>query len=310
LISDHLIITGINILLAWSVYIALLTGSLSFAQGAFMAIGCYAAGYMTTHFDIPFWPATLAAAALTAAFAALVGFPALRLRGLYLILATLGITFCVRVLIENLDFLGGIGGFGGMLGADLGSVAVAVAGVGAVLALISFSPLQRIFDAVREDERVAASLGINITAVRLIGFSAGAAVAAIGGSLYGHYMSFVRPESFDVLLSIYVVLYVVLGGVNNMAGPALGAVVMTLLPEYFRVLADWRPTVFGLAVLVMLLFRPDGLLSFRLRTARADKADGLDGAMKDSQGVRRQVAGRPPLPSSGSVPRSEGGTPQ
>lgn len=268
MITDHLIITGINILLAWSVYIVLLTGSLSFAQGAFMAIGCYAAGYMTTVMGVPLLPATLIAAAFTAVVAVVVGYPALRLRGIYLILATLGITFCVRVLIENLDFLGGIGGFGGMLGADLMAVAIAVVGVGALLAVISISPLQRIFDAVREDDRVAAALGINVTMIRLLGFALGAAVAAIGGSLYGHYMSFVRPESFDVMLSIYVVLFVVLGGVNNMLGPVLGATVMTLLPEYIRELADWRPTVFGLAILIMLLFRPDGMLSFRLLTAR------------------------------------------
>lgn len=269
MITDHLIITGINILLAWSVYIVLLTGSLSFAQGAFMAVGCYAAGYMTTVMGIALLPATLIAAVFTAMVAVVVGYPALRLRGIYLILATLGITFCVRVLFENLDFLGGIGGFGGMLGADLPAVAIAVACVGALLGVISVSPLQRIFDAVREDDRVAAALGINVTMIRLLGFAMGAAVAAIGGSLYGHYMSFVRPESFDVMLSIYVVLFVVLGGVNNMLGPVLGAAIMTLLPEYIRELADWRPTVFGLAILVMLLFRPDGMLSFRFLTARA-----------------------------------------
>lgn len=273
MISDYLFFTGVNILLAWSVYIVLLTGSLSFAQGAFMAIGCYAAGYMTTKMGMPLLPASLIAAALSAAMAALIGFPALRLRGIYLILATLGITVCVRVLLENLKFLGGVGGFGGMKGADLTAVIIAVVCVGILLALLSISPLQRMFDAVREDDRVAAALGINVTAIRVIGFVAGAAVAAIAGSLYGHYMNFVRPESFDVILSIYVVLYVVLGGVNNMWGPVLGAAVMTLLPEYFRVLADWRPTVFGLAVLVLLLVRPDGLLSFRTLTARtrADK---------------------------------------
>jgi branched-chain amino acid transport system permease protein len=111
-------------------------------------------------------------------------------------------------------------------------------------------------------------MGINVTAVRLVGFAAGAAIAAVAGSLYGHYMNFVRPESFDVLLSIYVVLYVILGGANNMWGPLLGATVMTLLPEYFRVLADWRPTMFGVAILLLLLFRPDGLLSYRTVTAR------------------------------------------
>ena len=268
MIGDHLFFTGINILLAWSVYVVLLTGSLSFAQGAFMAIGCYAAGYLTTKLGLPLWLASLIAAALSALAAAVIGFPALRLRGIYLILATLGVTFCVRVLLENLSFLGGVGGFGGMKGADLTSVIITVVCVGILLGLLSISPLQRMFDAVREDDRVAAALGVNVTAIRLIGFSAGAAIAAIAGSLYGHYMNFVRPESFDVMLSIYVVLYVVLGGVNNMWGPVLGAAVMTLLPEYFRILADWRPTVFGLAVLVLLLFRPDGLLSFRTRTAR------------------------------------------
>src|SRR5690606_38667123 len=110
-------------------------------------------------------------------------------------------------------------------------------------------------------------------AIRIFGIAAGAAVAAIAGSLHGHYMSFVRPESFDVMLSIYAVLFVVLGGVNNFIGPLVGAVVMTLLPEYIRVLAEWRPTVFGLAVLIMLLFRPEGLFSFRFSTVRS-KASG------------------------------------
>lgn len=269
---DHLFFTGLNVLLAWSVYVALLTGSLSFAQGAFMAIGCYGAGVLTVKFGLPLLPATLLAAMGAAAVAVVLGYPALRLRGIYLILVTLGITFCVRVLLENVDYVGGVAGFGGMTGASLQAVLVAVVLVGALLFWLSRSPLQRIFDAVREDDRVAASMGIQVTRIRLLGFAAGAAIAAIAGSLYGHYMNFVRPENFDVLLSVYVVLYVVLGGVNNLWGPLLGATVMTLLPEYFRVLAEWRPTVFGLAILILLLFRPEGLLSFRTRTSRASKA--------------------------------------
>ncbi len=268
MIADHLFFAGINVLLAWSVYAVLLTGSLSFAQGAFMAMGCYGAGILTVKFGWPLLPATLVAAAASALIAAMLGYPALRQRGIYLILVTLGITFCVRVVIENVKYVGGVAGFGGMVGADLNSVLIALAIVGSLLMALSYSPLQRVCDAVREDDRVAASLGINVTAVRLMGFSAGAVIAAVAGSLYGHYMNFVRPESFDVLLSIYVVLYVVLGGANNLWGPLLGAAVMTLLPEYFRVLADWRPSVFGLAILVMLLFRPQGLLAFRTLTTR------------------------------------------
>ncbi|WP_300661723.1 branched-chain amino acid ABC transporter permease [Hydrogenophaga sp.] len=269
---DHLFFTGVNVLLAWSVYIVLLTGSLSFAQGAFMALGCYGAGVLTVKFGLPLLPATLLAAVCAAAIAAVIGYPALRLRGIYLILVTLGITFCVRVLLENVEYVGGVSGFGGMMGADLQAVLLAVVIVGTLLFWLSRSPLQRVFDAVREDDRVAAAIGINVTQIRLLGFASGAAIAAVAGSLYGHYMNFVRPESFDVLLSVYVVLYVVLGGVNNLWGPLLGATVMTLLPEYFRVLADWRPTVFGLAILILLLFRPEGLLSFRTRTSRAKKA--------------------------------------
>ena len=269
---DHLFFTGVNVLLAWSVYIVLLTGSLSFAQGAFMALGCYGAGVLTVKFGLPLLPATLLAAVGAAAIAAVIGYPALRLRGIYLILVTLGITFCVRVLLENIEYVGGVSGFGGMMGADLQAVLFALVIVGALLFWLSRSPLQRVLDAVREDDRVAAAIGINVTQIRLLGFASGAAIAAVAGSLYGHYMNFVRPESFDVLLSVYVVLYVVLGGVNNLWGPLLGATVMTLLPEYFRVLADWRPTVFGLAILILLLFRPEGLLSFRTRTSRAKKA--------------------------------------
>ncbi len=98
MIADHLFFTCINILLAWSVYVSLLTGSLSFAQGAFMAVGCYASGYFTAKMGMPMLPATGLAAVIAAVIAALVGYPALRLRGIYLILATLGLTFCIRVL--------------------------------------------------------------------------------------------------------------------------------------------------------------------------------------------------------------------
>ena len=275
MIADQLFFTGINLILAWSVYVVLLAGNLSFAQGAFMAIGCYASGVLTVKLGVPLVPAALAAAVLSALLAMLIGWPALRVRGIYLIMVTIGVTFCVRVGLENFKFVGGVQGFGGMMGADLTTVMVAVAVIGAALWGLSISPLQRILDAVREDDRVAESLGINTAWVKLAAFAVGAAIAAVGGALYGHFMNFVRPDNFDILVSIYVVLYVILGGVNNMFGPVLGAAIMTLLPEYFRVLAEWRPTIFGLVIVIMLLFRPEGLLSFRVITAKL------------SQGTRR-----------------------
>ncbi|MBU6188771.1 MAG: branched-chain amino acid ABC transporter permease [Betaproteobacteria bacterium] len=274
MITDQLFFTGINLILAWSVYVVLLAGNLSFAQGAFMAIGCYTSGLLTVKLGVPLIPAAIGGAVLSALLAMLIGWPALRVRGIYLIMVTIGVTFCVRVGLENFKLVGGVQGFGGMSGADLTTVLAAVLVIGVGLWCLSISPLQRVFDAVREDDRVAESLGINTAWVKLAAFSIGAAIAAIGGALYGHFMNFVRPDNFDILVSIYVVLYVILGGVNNMFGPILGATVMTLLPEYFRVLAEWRPTIFGLVIVIMLLFRPEGLLSFRVITARIGQGQG------------------------------------
>ncbi len=274
MITDQLFFTGINLILAWSVYVVLLTGNLSFAQGAFMAIGCYASGLLTVKLGVPLIPAAIGGAVLSALLAMLIGWPALRVRGIYLIMVTIGVTFCVRVGLENFKLVGGVQGFGGMSGADLTTVMAAVLVIGVGLWCLSVSPLQRVLDAVREDDRVAESLGINTAWVKLAAFSIGAAIAAIGGALYGHFMNFVRPDNFDILVSIYVVLYVILGGVNNMFGPVLGAAIMTLLPEYFRVLAEWRPTIFGLVIVIMLLFRPEGLLSFRVITARLGQGQG------------------------------------
>jgi len=146
--------------------------------------------------------------------------------------------------------------------------------VGAGLLWLSRSHLQRQLDAVREDERVAASLGFDVVHLKIVCFAAGACLAAIAGGLYSHYMVFINPDHFNIFVSIYVVLYVVLGGVNNMWGPVIGSSVMTLLPELVRGLASYRPLVFGAVIIVLLLVRPNGLLDFRLRTLRADKERG------------------------------------
>lgn len=237
-----------------------------------MAVGCYAAGILTVNFGWPLPAAILCAAAGTAAFGACLGYPALRTRGIYLMLLTVGVSFSVRVALENFDYVGGILGFKGMSGGNVAYAVAAVIVVGSALWVVSRSPLQRVLDAVRGDEAVAASIGINVAFVKIVCFAAGAGVAAVAGAIYGHFMSFVRPENFDILVSIFVVLYVILGGVNNMWGALVGATVMTLLPEYVRALADWRPTAFGIAILAILTFRPSGLLAFRSVTGRAADA--------------------------------------
>lgn len=280
MIQDYVIFTGVNILLAWSVYVILMSGSLSFANGAFMLIGAYVSGVLTVNFGVPLLVAAPIAGVATFAFGVMVGFPALRTRGIYLILVTVGIAVSVRGVIESIPYVGGVQGFGGMSGASAWHVVALVIAVGAALWLVSRSPLQRILDAVREDELVARSLGINIVHVKLTCFGFGAGLAAMAGSFYAHYMLHVTPDGFGILVSVYIVLYVVLGGANNLWGPPVGATIMTLVPEMIRGIAEWRPTVFGLMIIVLLLLRPDGLLAFRVATVRARRGS-----------ARREAAG-------------------
>jgi branched-chain amino acid transport system permease protein len=270
-IEDYAFFAGLNVLLAWSVYIILLSGVMSFGNGAFMAAGAYIAGICTVKFGFPFEIGLLAACTACMALGVLVGFPALRTRGVYLIMVTIGLAFCVKVAAENIPYIGGVRGLRGMFGTTLWHVFAAVGFVGAGLWLISRSPFQRVLDAVREDEDVASALGVNVVYVRLVAFAAGAALAGFAGGLYGHYMVFVAPDHFNILISIFIVLYVILGGVNNMWGPVLGAVLMTLIPEFVRGLAEWRTAFFSLLLILLLLVRPDGLLTFRLRSVRPQR---------------------------------------
>ena len=269
--QDLLFLTGINILMAWSVYIILLSGSLSFANGGFMALGAYAAGVFTMKWGMNFYAALALAGVGAGLVGALLAYPALRTRGVYLILVTTGISFIIQTLIQNTDYVGGVRGMTGMMGTTNWHVWGLIAIVGAGLYWVSRSHLQRQLDAVREDERVAASLGFDVVYLKILCFAAGACLAAVAGGLYSHYMVFINPDHFNIFVSIYVVLYVVLGGVNNMWGPVVGASIMTLLPELVRGLATYRPLVFGAVIIVLLLVRPNGLLAMRLRTLRADK---------------------------------------
>ena len=289
MMQDYIVFVGVNMVLAWSVYVILLAGSLSFANGGFMAIGAYASGVLTVKFGVPLIPAALIAGLIAGAVGVLVGFPALRTRGIYLMLVTVGITVSVKAVIESIDYVGGIQGFGGMEGTRPWHVIALVILVGCGLWFLSKSPLQRILDAVREDELSGASLGINTVYVKLVCFGIGAFLAAVAGSFYAHHLIHVTPDQFGIVVSVFIVLYAVLGGTNNMWGPPIGAVIMTLIPELVRGLESWRPTAFGVIILVLLLIRPDGLLAFREVTTRANKI-WVTGKADESKPARAKSA--------------------
>ena len=241
---------------------------MSFGNVAFMAMGAYVAGILTVKFGIVFELAVLVATFVSFIAAALIGYPALRTRGLYLIMVTIGLAFCVRVVLENVNYVGGVRGFGGLVGTTVYHVYAAILVVGVLLWAVSKSPLQRVLDAVREDEIAAAAMGINVVYVRIAAFALGAGLAALAGALFSHFMIFISPEHFGIVTSFFIVLYVIFGGMNSLWGPVLGATLMTLLPEFFRPLAEWRTTIFCALLIGILLIRPEGLLPFRTVSAK------------------------------------------
>jgi len=268
-IIDHLTLTGINIRLAWSAYVMLCGGSLSLANGAFMAIGAYTASLLTVNWGFSFLLAVPLGGVAASVIGLALAFPALRTKGIYFVMLTVGITFIVQTIFQNSDLVGGVQGMRGMIGTSIWHVFAAVALLLVFLFLLSRSHLQRLLDAVREDEQVAQAIGINVTYLKVVSFAIGAMIAGVAGGLYAHYMIFISPDQFGIVLSLYILLYVILGGVNNLWGPALGATIITLLPEVSRGLADWRALGFGVVIVLLLLVRPDGILSFRNRTLTA-----------------------------------------
>jgi branched-chain amino acid transport system permease protein len=218
---------------------------------------------------------------LAAFCGAAVGFPALRLRGLYLAIASLGFVFLVTTLIENWPYLGGRLGFSGMAGADAPTIWTATVLLGVAMLLLDRSRAMLAFRAVRENEFAAASLGVRITNVRVAGFALGAAVAGLAGGFWAHYILFIDPTQFGPIKSFEIVLFVVLGGIGAFWGPAIGATAMTLLPVWVRPLQDYREVAFAVLLIAMMALRPEGLLSTgfgqRLRGGRR-KREATGGA--------------------------------
>jgi branched-chain amino acid transport system permease protein len=255
------IFLGINVLMGFSLYIPMTAGLISLGQGGFMAIGAYSSS-MLTKAGMPFWIAVATAGMVTALSGILVGIPAIRIRGVYLIILTLGFGEIVRVFFLNFNYTGGAGGLGGMLPytnlAWVGSACVAAA---LVAWRLRYVRLGRAMIAVHADEVAAEAMGVDLVRVKLTAFSLGAFIAGIAGAFFAHYALFIDSAQFGFLRSADAFLFVVLGGIGNPLGPVAGAAVATLVPEVFRFLQDWRMTFFGALLVASALWRPDGLIS-------------------------------------------------
>ncbi|MFN8495620.1 MAG: ABC transporter permease [Caldilineaceae bacterium] len=247
-------------------------GQTSLGQAGFLAIGAYASALLMLHLHWPFELALLTAGLITALLGTLLVLPAFRLRAHYVAIATLGIGEIVNQVILNWDSLtNGVMGLTNLPPPSLFGMAAIMPrevywySLGLLLLAALFqwqllrSPLGRTWRAIREDDIAAQAYGINLNRYKSLAFAASAFVAGISGAFTGHMYTYINHETFTNSTSILALTMVILGGMGNMVGAVVGALALTVLPELFRGLADYRYIFYGLALLIMIRYRPQGL---------------------------------------------------
>jgi branched-chain amino acid transport system permease protein len=261
---------GISIILASSLsLINGFAGQFSLGHAGFMAIGAYTSAYVsslivgTNEGFLPtlLFPIVLLCGGVMASlFGLLVGFPSFRVKGDYLAITTLGFGEIIRVVIQNLDFLGGARGFTSIPRiTNTFWVFSTVALVLFVISNIVRSTWGKGFLAISEDEISAEAMGINSSQYKITAFATGAFFAGIAGGLYAHFVTYINPSQFGFIRSIEIVVMVIVGGMHNIAGVVIAAVVLTILPEALRPVAEYRMVIYSLLLVVIMLTRPQGL---------------------------------------------------
>jgi len=276
-----LILINIYIIIAISLnLIAGYTGILSIAHAAFYGVGAYVAALLAVNFGTPFLLNLVAAMAVAGVVGAAVAFPSLRIHDDYLVIATFGFQMILFSIFNNWVSLTrgplGIPGipqpniFGKAITSHVDFLiltALLALAVYLFARLLVNSPFGRVLKAIREDEIFAQSLGKNVTHYKILVFVIGGALAAIAGTLYAHYVTFIDPTSFTILESIFMISIVIVGGAGSLRGSVIGAAVLIIIPEALRFLgmpnaiaANMRQIIYGALLVIMMMFRPRGLV--------------------------------------------------
>ncbi|HEY3364038.1 MAG TPA: branched-chain amino acid ABC transporter permease [Symbiobacteriaceae bacterium] len=255
---------GLNVVVGYA-------GLLDLGYAAYFAVGAYTVGILTQKFHFSFWVAMPLGGALAMLLGSLIGFTVLRLRSDYLALVTLGFGEIIRITANNLDVTGGPSGIFGLQGPSilgfrlvqpihfyyLMLVVLVLSTI--AIARLGSSRIGRAWACLREDEDAAEAMGINTLGYRLLAYVTGTFWAGLTGAVFAVKMTAVSPMSFSFMQSITILLAVVMGGLGSVPGVILGGALVILLPEFLRAVADWRYLVFGLALMLLMVFRPTGL---------------------------------------------------
>ena len=248
-------------------------GQLNLGQGAFAAIGAYITGLLMLRLHVSYWVAMPLSGLGAAFFGLLLGFPTLRLRGLYLGIATMGFSEIVRLILLTWSSLTrGPMGLPGIPSPTIGSFAIesktAYYYLVLVYLLLTLFSIQRLVNsrvgrawiAIREDETAAMAMGIDTATYKIMAFSLGAFFAGIAGSFYAVYISFVSPDAFKMMDSYLIFAMPAVGGMGTMLGPLIGALIVYVLPEVTRVFSDYRMLWVGALLVVVMVSEPRGVL--------------------------------------------------
>ncbi|WP_072866815.1 branched-chain amino acid ABC transporter permease [Desulfofundulus thermosubterraneus] len=276
-----LMLVGIFIIAALGLnLITGLCGQLTFGHAAFLSIGAYTAAILTRDYHVPFLASLILGGLMAAIFGILLGIPVLKLTGDYLGIATLGFGEIVRVAFTNMKITGGAIGLAAIPRAsNLVNVTVFVILAVVAVVLLENSRFGRALKAIREDEIAAEAMGVNTMWYKIQAFGIGCFLAGISGGFYAHMLQYLNPNDFGFLKSFEILNFVVLGGLGSIPGTIVGTTVLTLAPEFLRFVQEYRMMIYGLLLVLMMIFRPNGLLGGvnfrRLLRRRKQKAAAL-----------------------------------
>jgi branched-chain amino acid transport system permease protein len=279
-----LITIGIYVILALSLnMITGYAGQISLGHAAFMGIGAYTSALFYTKAGFSFWPAFLAAGLVAGLVGAVLAIPCLRVREDFLAITTMGINFVVEATFLYVPFFGAGMGIGGinppsLFGREIGKPGFLVLVVGVILVVIVVdrwlirSWIGLAWSAIREDEVAAGAMGIDVVRFKVLTFALGSAGAGLAGSLYAHFLTFIMPVNFSFGQSIVILSMVVFGGIGTLRGPIVGAIVLGALPEISRPAMEYRTLLYGVLLLLLMRYQPDGILGERSLLVRGWRA--------------------------------------
>ena len=235
-IEAQLIILCLSIIYAYGIFLPAASGQLNLGAAGFITLGAYASAWFnaSTGASLPIWSSVILAMLFTGVIAFVISFPILRTRGVYMVLATFAFAEVVSGIAINLEFVGGAAGFP----VDGHTDVKIIVPVTILVILFSFyfmsTRLGLALRSIHDDESVSTLFGVNVRATKVVAFTVGAMLMSLGGSLYGHHYNYIEAQTFNVLLSIYILLYVLMGGTQTAWGPLLGAAFFVIVPEALR----------------------------------------------------------------------------